>query len=354
MEDGNDVGPLAVDWLERNAASDDWFCHVHLWDPHTPYRVPAEYGDPFAQSPIPSWYTEELWELHREAAHGPHSTYEVMGFDAEPSYLGGPDAFPRQPRTLPTFESARALFDGYDTGVLFADDWIARMLHVLAEEGVWDDTVIVISSDHGETLGELGIYADHQTADQHTNRVPMIIRWPGVTEPGSVDAGLHYQLDVAATIVELCGGTVPDVWDGESFAANFGTQEPLGSREHLVLSQAAWTVQRSVRWGDHLLITTKHDGFHLFPDELLFDVVKDPHELNDLTVARPQLVADGHRLIDQWVREALASMDHPDPMDEVLAEGGPFHCRGMLDTYVETLQASGRSEFAAALVDRHG
>ena len=63
---------------------------------------------------------------------------------------------------------------------------------------------MIITADHGETLGELGIYCDHQTADHHVARVPMIIRWPGLA-PG-VDDSLHYQVDVAATLLELSGG----------------------------------------------------------------------------------------------------------------------------------------------------
>ena len=41
------VTPHVLDWLERNGASDNWFMHVHFWDPHTPYRAPAEFGNPF-------------------------------------------------------------------------------------------------------------------------------------------------------------------------------------------------------------------------------------------------------------------------------------------------------------------
>ena len=81
----------------------------------------------------------------------------------------------------------------------------------------------MVSADHGENLGELNIYGDHQTADQITTHVPLIVRWPGVTESqaGRVEDGLHYQFDWAATLVELAGGKVPEIWDGQSFAASF-------------------------------------------------------------------------------------------------------------------------------------
>jgi arylsulfatase A-like enzyme len=78
----------------------------------------------------------------------------------------------------------------------------------------------MVSADHGENLGELGIYCDHQTADEHTTHLPLILHWPGL--PGGEDrsrSGFHYQIDVMATALELFGAEVPGRWDVSSFAA---------------------------------------------------------------------------------------------------------------------------------------
>ncbi len=64
LELGDEIGAIALDWLQRNAQRDDWFLHVNLWDPHTPYRTPREYGEPFASDPLPAWYTEAVRERH--------------------------------------------------------------------------------------------------------------------------------------------------------------------------------------------------------------------------------------------------------------------------------------------------
>ena len=48
------VWALAEDWLNRHGAEDNWFLHVHMWDPHTPYRAAASYGEPFADDPLPA------------------------------------------------------------------------------------------------------------------------------------------------------------------------------------------------------------------------------------------------------------------------------------------------------------
>ena len=57
-------------------------------------------------------------------------------------------------------------------------------MNALADLGILEETAVIVSADHGENLGELNVYCDHQTADQLTVRVPLIISWPG--RPGRV------------------------------------------------------------------------------------------------------------------------------------------------------------------------
>ncbi len=60
METADEVIPLALKWLEENGKNDNWFLHVNIWDPHTPYRTPVEYSNPFEDSLPPSWITEDI------------------------------------------------------------------------------------------------------------------------------------------------------------------------------------------------------------------------------------------------------------------------------------------------------
>ena len=90
-ESGEAVLPVALDWLRRNKDRDNWFLHVHLWDPHTPYRAPESFGNPFAGEPLDTWIDEETLRRHVKAA-GPH-TIQDLGM-----YTGDQDPrFPRQP-----------------------------------------------------------------------------------------------------------------------------------------------------------------------------------------------------------------------------------------------------------------
>lgn len=357
LEIADEIGEVSIDWLRRNGSADNWFLHVNLWDPHTPYRAPDSYGEPFAGAPLPAWYTDEVRQEHWNGV-GPHSAREVNGYDDAPGIYR--PKYPRQPLAMDSMDSARQLFDGYDTGVRYADDWVGRILDVLAEVGVADDCAILVSADHGENLGELNIYGDHHTADQHTARVPWIMCWPGVTDSqaGRVDSGLYYQFDLAATVVELLGERVSADWDGVGFGQVLRQGGEAG-REALVLTQGAWTCQRSVRFrahgGDYLCMRTYHDGYHCFPDVMLFDLEADPHEQRNLAVERKQLVCEAMDHLEDWHGLVMRRSPHAtDPMWTVLREGGPVHVRGKLAMYMDRLRATGRDRWASELETRHG
>ena len=138
--------------------------------------------------------------------------------------------------------------------------------------------------------------------------------------PG-VDDSLHYQIDVAATLLELSGGSVPNRWDGQSFRSSLDSGEFAG-RESLILTQGAWTAQRAVRFDDWICIRTFHDSYHGFPDIMLFDLATDPHEQDDLSESRPEVVQVAMTLLEEWKQSAVAlSPSGVDPLDTVLARG---------------------------------
>ncbi|ASS68307.1 MULTISPECIES: sulfatase [unclassified Paenibacillus] len=346
MESAEAVTPVVLDWLERNGSQDDWMLYVNYWDPHTPYRAPAELGDPFAGDPLPHWITDEVFARHREKV-GPHGAREINMFDnaVDPSY-------PRHPGELEDREDLRRMIDGYDCGVRHMDIHIGHILQSLENKGLLEDTVIIVTADHGENLGELGLYGEHGTADQFTCRIPMIIRWPGVIMPG-VDDGLHYHLDLPPTMAEMMGLDPAPGWDGRSYAATLLHGADTG-REELIVSQCAHVCQRSVRFGDWLYIRTYHDGFHLFDKEMLFDLSSDPYEQNNLAAERPDLCREAVHRLSGWHDEMMASMESDtDPLWTVIREGGPYHAKGRLNEYAERLIETGREEGLRELVRRH-
>jgi choline-sulfatase len=369
MESAHHVTPLALDWLERHRQEDNWFLHVNYWDPHTPYRTPTEFENPLVSDPLPAWLTEEVRQRCWEG-FGPHSAREPHGYGVDAWDEEVRHRYPNLPAALDSLETVKAWIDGYDTGIRYADQHVGRLMECLDRLGIAQDTVIIITSDHGENLGEFNVWGDHQTADQITCRVPLIIRWPGL--PSRVDTALRYNFDWAAALITTLGGKVPDNWDGQSFPLVPSLEisqrnKPLTpdtypldlpGRSYLVLSQGAWACQRSVRfrWDghDYLCMRTYHDGYKQLEPVMLFDLNKDPHEQHNLASDCPYLVDHAMSLLAEWQAEMMTTAQTDiDPMLTVLREGGPLHTRGMLPRYLERLRATGRAAHAERLVKIH-
>ncbi len=364
LELADDVTPTALEWLKRNAASDDWFLHVNYWDPHTPYRTPPEFGNPFEHDPLPAWLTEEVRQRCWDG-FGPHSAQELHDTVPSPEWLANLlRKYPRLPKQLDSMDAVRRWIDGYDTGIRYADTHVGYLLDALAEAGVLNDTLIIVSSDHGENQGELNVWGDHQTADHITSRVPLIVRPParlveswGLQNVPRLDRALHYHFDWAATLVELLGGQVPGNWDAQPFTEAFRAGSETG-RDYLVVSQAAWSCQRSVRFehegADYLCMRTYHDGYKDLEPVMLFNLSEDPHEQHDLSRQRTDLVALAMGHLMDWQSEMmLTARSNVDPMLTVLREGGPLHTRGVLPAYLARLHETGRLYHAERLSRLH-
>lgn len=346
MESGEEVLPIALDWLERNQGKDNWFLHVHLWDPHTPYRAPEDFGNPFEAAPFKTWINEETFKIHKHHT-GPHSISELSMFDDSES-----SQYPRALGKVSEYSNLHKVFDAYDCGILYADYLLGQIFDLLKRQGIYEDTAIIVTSDHGENMGELGIYSEHATADYPTCHIPFILKWPD-GKRNTNDAELHYNIDLLPTMAELLNVDACDNWDGESYSKTI-TEGKTSGRDSLVLSQMAHVCQRSARFNDWLYIRSYHDGFHLFDFEMLYNLKEDPYEQNDVKDKFPEICAQGAKIILDWHdRQMLTSISTVDPLWIVLEEGGPYHTKGALDGYIERLNATGRKEGAKLLAQRH-
>ena len=355
MEPAEIVQPVVDRWLDQHADEDNWFLHLNYWDIHTPYRAPADYGEPFADDPLPDWLDDDELIARHVKKTGPYSPLDRMMFKD-----GDTKNWPRIPARITDRASLKKWIDGYDTAIRYVDDCIRAIIDKLKAAGVYDDTAIIISADHGENQGELGIYGEHGTADQGTCNIPMIIKWPGGVR-AHVDTALHYHLDLAPTIIDLVGGDKSELWSGRSYADTVRSGAAQG-HEDIVISQCCHVCQRSVRFDRWLYIRTWHDGFHLFPREMLFDIESDPHELHDLAGEKPDVCREGAWRLMRWHDAQMQIMaetasDVVDPMWTVIAEGGPFHAlhddRSPLPAYLKRLEETGRADGAQALREKY-
>ena len=352
-ESAEEITPTVLDWIERNGKSDDWFLHVNYWDPHNPYRAPEEFGNPFADEPLPDWISPELLDEHWQLT-GPHTAQDYGMYNNNTVAK-----YPRAPGEVHGIDGFRRVTDGYDCGIRYMDTHIGRLLDAFDGQDVLDDLVIIVSADHGENFGELGIYGEHGTADAITCRIPMIVRWPGKGTAGSADTGLRYNLDLVPTMAEILGVSSSDRWDGTSFAASIHGKVDSG-HEHLVISQCAHVAQRSVLFDDWLYMRTYHDGFHPhFGEHMLYNLADDPHETTDLASRRSAELNRGIALLDGWHDTMMRTMPFPDTRDPLFAmlhERGPFHAwvdQIVSNDYLNRLRLTGREAGLAELLEGH-
>ena len=105
----------------------------------------------------------------------------------------------------------------YYAAISYADERIGEVLGALAESGLRDDTIVLFTADHGEMLGERGLWYK-MAFFEPSARVPLIVSAPGRIAPGRVAEPVSL-LDLAPTLLELCGLDAGDSLDGRSLAA---------------------------------------------------------------------------------------------------------------------------------------
>ena len=156
---------------------------------------------------------------------GFHSARDLTGLGEEVN----PQCALRQLGHLDSLEDVRKNLDGYDCGIYNADLGVGQIIDKLKELGYYEDTAIIVTADHGEDMGELGRYSEHGCADDPVTRIPFIISGPGGVRGGKKIGGLHYNLDLIPTLLELMGT------EGIHFPYEWKMKEILGDNYQKIL-----------------------------------------------------------------------------------------------------------------------
>ncbi|HEY8154649.1 MAG TPA: sulfatase-like hydrolase/transferase [Myxococcota bacterium] len=249
-----------------------FFLYLHYFDPHADYM-----GHP--DSPEPSTYHGAL-----EPGIGPLALRELAG----------------QGRLGP--EDLRFATDLYDGEVAFTDRSLAGVLESLHSEGVFDDTLIVFTSDHGEEFLDHGNFGHARTLFDELIRVPMIIKFPRQTE-GAVSTQLAGHVDLLPTILEILKIDV----DHEISGVSVLPKERSVDDSRTIFSETNRGQRvRAVIWKNFKLIyDMKSDGHRLF------DLLRDPKETRDV---QRDHQATATRLRDElrgWMRQEEANAAAP-------------------------------------------
>jgi arylsulfatase A-like enzyme len=218
--------------------------------------------------------------------------FAIAGFFAPHAPLNPPQRFVDMydPATLPLpkmneGENGLGLSDDqwrtvkayYYALVTHVDDQIGRILAALDEMGLADDTIVVFTSDHGEHLGDHGRVQKGPPGFDSCVHVPLIVRYPAAITPGRRADELIEAVDIAPTLMDLCGVQPPPIFQGRSFAPLL-RGDAYDARESAFIEyrdpfKASW---KAVRTLDFKYCRSDTGA------ELLFDLAADPSELTNL------------------------------------------------------------------------
>ena len=167
-------------WLKHNATRENYLLHINYWDVHLCYKMGASWADRFWDHAVPqAWPDEEAIRAHQSIEGAP----SLRSFTTRDQFTDGISPYPLMPGSIASRKDFEHLVTGYDAAIAYTDHHVDIVLTELDRQGVLDDAVIIISADHGDAFGEHGIYSNHLCADECIHRIPLIVRWPGVSAP---------------------------------------------------------------------------------------------------------------------------------------------------------------------------
>lgn len=182
----------AIEFLELNKNADDWHLHLEVFDPHEPFDSPQVYRDLY----------EDEWD----------------------GYLFNWPSYDKLDPELDTPDVVTHIRKRYAATLSMADAWLGKFLDKMDQLGMWEDTVVVLGTDHGHFLGERGYWAKNYMMDwNELTRIPLFVSAPGVA-PRRVKA-LTANMDLMPTFMDLHQAESPQHVHGSSLTHLFEKEE---------------------------------------------------------------------------------------------------------------------------------
>ena len=267
-----------------------WCLTVSFTHPHDPYVARRRFWDMYEGIPELDPAVDEIPYEDQD----PHSKRLIDACDTAKFDI--------------TRDNVRRARQGYFANISYIDDKVGELLETLRATRMLDDTIILFTSDHGDMLGERGLwYKMHWF--EGAARVPMVVHAPGRYAPGRVAASVS-TIDLLPTFVEMAGGTLDAglPLDGRSLLPHLtgtgGHDEAIGE----YMAEGTTTPLVMIRRGRYKFIFSTQDPC------LLFDLQADPDELHNLAI-----VPEHRALMASLLEEAGQRWDMPALHAQVLA-----------------------------------
>jgi arylsulfatase A-like enzyme len=286
------LNAVAIPALEELvAAGQPWLLFMRHMDPHAPYLPPPPYDQLF--------YSKDPTQKGLDMA----PIRDFPNFrDFHLSWMP------------PGIEDAEHTIAQYDGALAYEDACIQRILQRLDELGQRENTLVVFTADHGETLYDHGCYFDHHGLYEPTLHVPLILRFPDGRGAGTRLGGTVLHQDLAPSLLELIGRSdlaVP--MDGKSWVPLLKGERATNYTEFYI-TECTWMRKRGWRTPEWKLIDALEPDFHGKPPVELYNLIADPQENVNLAEQEPQVVRFLKDRMTAWVDRRLAETGKPDPI----------------------------------------
>ncbi|MEL0613018.1 sulfatase-like hydrolase/transferase [Marinomonas arenicola] len=254
-----DVVNSALDKLKTLRQADDpWMMYIGTLGPHDPYFVPQAFLDLYQDVEV------ELTDIHHDS------------MDKQPAYN-------RKVRRLfdqLSIEEKKQAIKHYWAFCTYEDHLIGRVIDELKQHDKFDNTLILLTSDHGDYNGEHGLWCKGLPAYKGAYHIPTIVHWPvGIKQPGRTLSDLISLADIAPTFLDILNCTMSQPIVGKSLLPYFNNENipPTHSYLHTQTNgNEIYGIQRTVFNKEWKLV------FNTFDNDELYDLTKDPDELINL------------------------------------------------------------------------
>lgn len=263
------VTDRAIRFLRRHGEQ-RWFAWIHYIDPHLPY------GD---------WYTPDLPDYGRDLQATRGKTVTNI------------DAYLKHGR-IPEADDLRHLNAAYDAEIIYTDRQIDRLLAALDDLGLTENTIVVLTADHGEEFWEHGSLFHGYTLYDEVVRAPLLIRGPGRIAAGLRLPLLSGTVDVGPTLLEWAGLPKPKGFIGRSLAGGLRGETPAAPAATLAMLAKHGRKLRAVRTEDFTLIIDEQSG----ATELYSRA--DLAQKVNLAVTQPETAVRLREIMTRWEAEA--------------------------------------------------
>lgn len=292
------IADIALNKINQEA-DEDLLLYAQFWDPHTPYNRSREEIEQFSDVELPEFPTEDQIAAHNE-------------WDAWHS---------ANQEGISNREDLRETIAHYDAEIRFADHNVGRILNTLKENSIYEDSLVIVTADHGEEFGEHGLYREHWSTYDGTQRVPLIVKPPqNIEHESRTENKLVTNVDLPPTIADCAGFQIPSSWQGRSLRPLLHDGD-TDWRNFIVVDHGLYTAQRAVRTDRWKFIYTYHPGMWsgVLDEKQLFDMKKDPWEQENIAPSHPDVVEDLEQKMELWAENHVGNSE--DSLHAVARDG---------------------------------